>query len=367
MQMQKGVWCSPRVDTGLSNGIMEKSISLIIPNYNGSSTIGKCLEAACASWYGSFEVIVVDDCSEDDSVEVIRQFPVRLIALEKHTGASSARNRGAEKSRGEILFFTDADCLIRDDALSLANEAVAENPGAVIGGTYTPLPYDTDFFSLFQSLFIHYSETKKKEPDYIATHALVIDKDIFSTSGGFRENFFPILEDVEFCHRFRDSGFRLVMKPGIQVMHIFNFTPIKSLRNAFRKSLYWTAYSFLNKDLLADSGTASLELKINGASFSLSVFFVLLFFIRHQPGWLLPLPFLLAVNLFLSSGLLTLFNRSKGLWFTVIGGFYYTMIYPFPVIAGGLAGLVKHGLIRGSKKVTISQPKEKKDHEERMD
>jgi glycosyltransferase involved in cell wall biosynthesis len=324
-------------------------ISVIIPNYNGSSTIGKCLEAALASRYRNFEIVVVDDCSEDDSVEIIKQFPVRLISLEKHAGASTARNRGAEESQGEILFFTDADCLIRDDALSLAHEAIAENPGMIVGGTYSALPFDTDFFSTFQSLFIHYSETKKKEPDYIATHALVIDKNIFNARGGFREKFFPILEDVEFCHRLRGAGFRLVMKPEIQVKHIFNFTLIKSFRNAFRKSLYWTAYSFQNKDLFADSGTASSELKINGGSFFLISIFALLFFIQRAPAWLVPVPFLFGVNLFSSRGLLKLFLRTKGPVFAAVAAVYYTIVYPFPVLAGGLMGITKHGLIRRNK------------------
>ena len=332
---------------------MEKFISVIIPNYNGSSFIGKCLEAAFASDYGNFEVVVVDDSSTDNSVEIIKRYPCRLVRLEKHAGSGAARNEGAKSSRGEVLFFTDADCLLQKDTLARANQATIEHAGSVVGGTYTLLPFDDVFFSAFQSLFIHYSETKKKEPDYIATHAMAIDGEIFTASGGFRENFFPILEDVEFCHRLRRSGVRLLMKPGIEVTHIFNFTMSKSFRNAFRKSRYWTAYSFQNKDLLADSGTASSELKINGASFVLTILLALLFFVRDQACWLAPVPFLFATNLFLSRELLKLFYRAKGLRFTVIGGFYYTMVYPLPVIAGGLAGIIKHGLIPLYKKVTI--------------
>jgi glycosyltransferase involved in cell wall biosynthesis len=328
---------------------MEKSISLIIPNYNGSSTIKKCLEAAFASRYGNFEVVVVDDFSEDDSVEIIRQFPVRLIALKKHAGVSSARNLGAEISRNEILFFTDADCLIRDDALSLANEAVAENPGTVIGGTYTPVPCDTDFFSIFQSLFIHHSETKKKEPDYIAAHAMVMEASLFRKSAGFPQNILAIPEDVKFSHNLRRTGRRLIMKPEIQVTHVFNFSLLKSLRNAFRKAKLWTIYSLENHDLLADSGTASSELKINGASLSLSSLFALLCFIRQEPAWLIPVPFLFGVNLFASRGLLKLFLRTKGPLFAFLAAIYYTIVYPLPVLAGGLAGITKHGLIRGDK------------------
>ena len=92
---------------------MVKPISVIIPNRNGGAFIGKCLEAVFSTRYGRYEVIVVDDCSEDDSVEIIGKFPCRLIRLEKHSGASKARNTGAFHSTGQILFFTDADCLVR--------------------------------------------------------------------------------------------------------------------------------------------------------------------------------------------------------------------------------------------------------------
>lgn len=353
MQNAKGCIVLSKGRNQLSNGTMEKSISLIIPNYNGSSTIGKCLTAAFTSRYGNFEVVVVDDCSADNSVEIIRQFPVRLITFEKHAGASSARNRGAEKSRGEILFFIDADCLIRDDALSKAANALASHPGAVIGGTYTPLPFDTDFFSVFQSLFIHYSETKKKEPDYIAAHALIIDAGVFRSSGGFPEDFLPILEDVEFSHRLRRNGVRLLMAPEIQVTHVFNFTAAKALRNAFRKTMYWTLYSLANRDLLADSGTASVELKINGLSFLLNVVLVLIFLLWGGTGRLIAVPIISAASLFVSRRFFALCYRKKGLGFTASAALFYVTLYPLAIIAGGLTGTLKHALFRAGKKVIL--------------
>ncbi len=334
---------------------MEKFVSIVIPNYNGSSTIGKCIEAALKSGYERFEVVVVDDCSTDGSVGIIERYPCRLIRLPKHAGASAARNKGAENSSGDLLFFIDADCLIREDALSLADKASAAEPRAVIGGTYSPLPYDPGFFSAFQSLFIHYSETKRNEPDYIATHAMAIHSAAFKASGGFREDFFPILEDVEFCHRLRRSGMRFIMKPEIQVRHVFNFTFIKSIRNAFRKSLYWTAYSLINRDLLADSGTASVELKINGLCLFLTGLSALLFSLTHERSWLVAVPFLFGLNLVFSRRLLSLFYRAKGPGFFIFAALYYTILYPLPVIAGGVGGVIKYALSPGGKKVTMTE------------
>ena len=205
---------------------MTPPISVIIPNRNGAATLEKCLEAAFASRYGDFEVIVVDDASGDDSIAVIERFPCRLIRLAQHGGAAKARNTGARHSRGDVLFFTDADCLLQPDSLAIAGETLARaGPDAVAGGTYTPLPHDRRFFSIFQSAFIHYCETKNPQrPDYLATHALAIPARIFRQSEGFREEFLPILEDVEFSHQLRRMGYSLVMNPALQVQHIFDFS-----------------------------------------------------------------------------------------------------------------------------------------------
>ncbi len=323
---------------------MEKFISVIIPNYNGGSFIGKCLEAAFASDYENFEVVVVDDCSTDNSVEIIKRYPCRLVRLEKHAGPGAARNEGANNSRGEVFFFTDADCLLQKDALARVNQAAIEHPGTVIGGTYTPLPFDNDFFSAFQSLFIHYSETRKKEPDYIAAHAMIMDAALFYASKGFRRHVLPIPEDVELSHKLRQSGHRLFMEPGIQVQHIFRFTLMRSLANAFRKSMYWTMYSLGNRDLLADSGTAATELKVNTGCFFVNV---LLAVFSLKNGFLLaPLIFLFVMNLAFSRKLLLLFFRTKGTRFGVLAALYYALVYPEAVGAGALAGMVKQVLMR---------------------
>jgi glycosyltransferase involved in cell wall biosynthesis len=323
---------------------VERLVSVVIPNYNGSGTIGKCLEAAFRSDYKHYEVIVVDDASTDGSREIIRRFPCRLIELEKHSGASRARNAGALQSRGDVLFFTDADCLLLPNTLSLVNSALETNQDheIVIGGTYTALPHDTDFFSTFQSLFVHYSETKKREPDYIAAHAMVISSHLFRKSEGFPENFLPMIEDVEFSHRLRHSGIRLVMNSAIQVEHIFNFTFIKSLRNGFRKSCYWTMYSLSNRDLFRDSGTASWELK-SAVFFWLCIFSLAFFAVALGNASLLSaVPLILILNWYISRGFLRICSGAKGRAYSLVAALYYALIYPGAVASGALVGIVRY-------------------------
>jgi glycosyltransferase involved in cell wall biosynthesis len=321
---------------------VNKFISVVIPNYNAGSTIGKCLGAVLASKYDCFEVIVVDDGSTDNSIGIIRTFPCKLIQLDKHAGASMARNAGAKESAGDIIFFIDADCIIAEDTLSLVHKAMSVQEAQVIGGSYTPLPYDSNFFSIFQSVFINYSELKRKEPDYIATHSMAIEKRVFEKSGGFPEEFLPIIEDVELSHRLRRAGHKLQMVPEILVRHIFNFTLRKSLRNAFRKSRYWIMYSLGNKDVFKDSGTASRELKVNVLSYFLTLLFLLLYFsLANRIFLLLPLA-IICSNLYVSRKLLRAFYRTKGALFAIPAMLYYTMLYPAAVGAGSFTGMVQY-------------------------
>ncbi|MBI5408702.1 MAG: glycosyltransferase [Nitrospirae bacterium] len=361
---------------------MEKRISVVIPNYNKAENIGKCLNAVFSSRYKNLEVVVVDDNSEDGSADIIKQFPCKLIRLAEHSGTSKARNLGARHSSGEIIFFTDADCLLQEDTLSIINETFisygvnppasrcnasqqrepspfrkggntplnpllieGKNPhgGVIIGGTYTRMPFDTGFFSIFQSVFINYSETKNIEnPDYIAAHAMIIDPQIFEESGGFPEDFLPIIEDVEFSHRLRRMGYKLIMNPDIRVRHIFDFSFAKSMRNAFRKSRYWNMYSLGNRDLLTDSGAASVELKTSAASFFLSIVFLSLGLFLQEPVFLYLLPLLFLLNAYISRGLIKAFYETKGGLFAGLSFMYFSLLYPLPVGMGALSGVIQH-------------------------
>jgi len=323
---------------------MESLVSVIIPNRNGADTIGTCLAAARASHHGNFEIIVVDDGSEDHSIEVIERHPCKLVRLEQHGGAAQARNAGASHSRGRILFFTDADCLLQPDTLALAARTLAlEGPNAIVGGTYTPAPHDRRFFSRFQSIFINYFETRHAPAaDYIATHALAMDASVFRCNRGFAEHVRPILEDVEFSHRLRRAGCRLVMNPAIQVRHIFNYSLIRSLRNAFTKSLYWTRYAIGNRDLLADSGTASLGLKLNVILFAGNAGLVSGFVVTGKMVLLACMAVALAFNLFVNRGLLLAYRRAEGLGFAFMAALYYLLLYPLAIGAGAGAGMLRH-------------------------
>lgn len=309
-----------------------------------AATLGKCLEAVFASKYGNFEVVVVDDCSDDNSIEIIEKYPCILIRIEEKAGTSIARNTGAKNSSGDLIFFIDADCLVLEGTLSIINNTFsALGPEVVIGGTYTSMPYDKRFCSIFQSVFVNYFETKRLEDiDYIAAHAMVIDALKFRESGGFPDFYLPIIEDVAYGHKLRAMGCSLVMNPEIQVRHIFNFSLPASIRNAFKKSYYWGLYSLRVKDMFVDSGCASFELKADVALNFLSILFLVLWVLTQNIFFLTLLPTLFLLNALINQGLIRAFHRTKGVLFAVKAFLYYSMIYPLPIGVATITAILKH-------------------------
>jgi hypothetical protein len=149
----------------------------------------------------------------------------------------------------------------------------------------------------------------------------------------------PILEDVEFSHRLKKMGYGLRMTDDILVQHIFHFNLLKSLKNGIRKSKYWSVYTIKNKDLLADSGTASQEFKFNVLSCFLNLTLLLLGLLFSSWKIGAPIILLYGMNLYLSRKLFLAFYEVKGPLFAIPALLYYTILYPFAVAVGAFSGI----------------------------
>ncbi len=320
---------------------MSVKLSVIIPNKNGAKTLDRCLRAVFETLPDSAEVILVDDASRDGSIEIAKDFPCRVIPLANPVGAAIARNTGACHARGEILFFIDSDCIVQKDTFTIGVKAIEKaGRGWIVGGTYRPKAEDPGFFSTFQAQFVNYFESKTLEsPDYIATHLMVMYRDDFLKTGGFWNNELPILEDVEFSHRAKRLGLRLKMIKGLYVGHIFNFDLFASLKNAFKKSLYWSIYSLKNRDIYRDSGTASIELKLTSLLYIIFLSSSVLSFLWPVFLWVMGLA--LGLSLVINKGFYMSFYKNHGLFYMAGAVLYMSMVYPASVLMGALAGAVQ--------------------------
>jgi len=108
-------------------------VSIIVPVLNRRESIGLCVESLLALDYPSYEIIIVDNGSTDKSRDVVSKYPVKLV-IETEKGPYYARNDGISIADGEIIAFTDSDCVVdRNWLKNLMRNYMHEEIGGVGG------------------------------------------------------------------------------------------------------------------------------------------------------------------------------------------------------------------------------------------
>ena len=114
---------------------MKDSVSVIIPVYNDVNQLKVCLEALSRQTYNNFKVIVVDNGKNKGIKELVKNYANVKLTFEKKPGLHISRNTGIKKSKGDILAFTDADCIPKKDWIENGVKTIAKskNIGLVAG------------------------------------------------------------------------------------------------------------------------------------------------------------------------------------------------------------------------------------------
>jgi glycosyltransferase involved in cell wall biosynthesis len=204
-------------------------ISVIIPVYNGSASLGLCLEGVTASDYSCYECIVVNDGSTDGSQTIATQFPIRVLELcGGPFGPAYARNRGAKAAQGKILFFVDADVIIVPGAVREVAKLFQEHPDlAALFGSYDIRPQAKGWVSQYRNLLHHFVHQQgNAEASTFWAGCGAIRRSVFEKIGGFDEKRFPqsSIEDIELGYRLRQAGYRILLHKALQGTHLKRWT-----------------------------------------------------------------------------------------------------------------------------------------------
>lgn len=222
-------------------------ISVIIPTYNSEKTIEKCIRALLNQSYpkNEYEIIVVDDGSTDRTADVIPKFKRVKLIEQKHRGPAVARNLGVKNSKGQIILFTDADCI--PDKKWIKNMVEPFDDKEVIGvsGTYKTFNKSSLIarFAGYEIEERHKKLEKQKYIDFIGTFSAAFRKNIFLKSKGFDETFTTSSgEDPELSFRIEKYG-KMVFQPNAFVYHFHPNTLFKFLRQKFLRG-YWRVFLY---------------------------------------------------------------------------------------------------------------------------
>jgi len=235
-------------------------ISVIIPAYNAAQTLPACLAALQGQTHPPGEIIVVDDGSQDQTVQAARAYGVQLLE-QPHQGPAAARNLGIRQARGDIILLTDADCEPESTWVAEMTRPFADPQVAGVKGSYRTHQQER-VARLAQCEFEERYDLLERLAtiDFIDSHAAAFRTSVLRESGGFDPAFSQANnEDVDLSYRLAEKGLKLVFNHQAVVYHRHPATWGAYLRLKIKRG-YWRmlVYRLHPRKALRDSYTPQL-------------------------------------------------------------------------------------------------------------
>ncbi|MEO5342829.1 MAG: glycosyltransferase family 2 protein [Gammaproteobacteria bacterium SHHR-1] len=236
-------------------------ISIVIVNYNSGTLLERCLECLTRQSYKTFEVLLVDNASQDNSLAGVESWPLqlRLLKSETNLGFAAANNRAIQQARGDWVACLNPDAYPQPDWLqelmlarqeypefqffaSLLLDASEPNRLDGTGDNYhvSGLAWRRDHGHLFNPQYL-----KPEEVFAPCAAAALYRRDILQQVGGFDESYFCYFEDVDIAFRLRLLGYRCLFVPDSRALH--QGSAITGRRSEFslyhgHRNLIWTYF-----------------------------------------------------------------------------------------------------------------------------
>ncbi|HKM99990.1 MAG TPA: glycosyltransferase [Candidatus Binataceae bacterium] len=197
-------------------------VSVVICAYNAERTISQCLESLSRLAYPNYEVIVVDDGSQDRTAAIAAEFSqFRVISLHDNKGLSAARNAGLGATRGEIVAYTDSDCVVDPHWLTFMVRTMQEDRFDGCGGPNYAPHEDAMVAACVAAAPGAPSHvlTGESAAEHLAGCNMAFTRAALMRAGGFDAQFTSAGDDVDICWRMLKAGFRLGYSPAAFVWH----------------------------------------------------------------------------------------------------------------------------------------------------
>ncbi len=255
-------------------------VSIIIPNYNGKDVLIPCIKSLFNSDYKNIEIVVVDNGSTDDSVNILKiNFPqdkypgIKIVELDKNYGFSCGINRGVQKAEGKYVVFFNNDMEVEPDWLNYLVE-IAETDRSVAsiqpkiksifnknqfdysagcGGLMDRYGYAFALGRIFDTVEIDngYYDTPR---EIFWSAGMFTRRDLVTIAGLLDEDYFAHYEEIDLCFRFHLMGYKIVNSPKSVIYHYNAFTiPPKSFKKMYlnqRNSLITLLKNYSVKSLI---------------------------------------------------------------------------------------------------------------------
>lgn len=218
-------------------------VSVVVPIYNGESTIKECLDSIMALDYPleKLEVITVDDGSTDKTMSILKNYPVKLIPKD-HGGYPSTMNAGLRVAIGEIRVIVDADTYVEKDWLKKILEEFKNDKVGIVSGYVATKP-NAKFWAKIVGFESEdrYDQMKSRYVDFITSTCTAYRREVFEQIGFFNESL-KRGSDEDLAQRASKAGWKMVLKKEALCFHEWS----SSIKRYFRKQMANGIYEIKN-------------------------------------------------------------------------------------------------------------------------
>ncbi|MFX0104609.1 MAG: glycosyltransferase [Candidatus Hodarchaeota archaeon] len=218
-----------------------KPVSIIITVKDRANILNDLINNLLNLNYLEYEIIIVDDCSTDNTKDLLKEYPIKSISLERSVGSAEARNIGIGEAKNEVIALTDSDCFISrnwlKDLVPFLNEY------DVVGGKvkfYDSSEMKFNPFKLKDKIILK----KDSAITFLNTSNMIFKKELWNLTGGFL-NF--RIEDLEFSWRLIRKGFKLIYVPKGLVIHYGKRNPLQNIKKYFQYGKSYSKIAFIHK------------------------------------------------------------------------------------------------------------------------
>lgn len=212
-------------------------LTVIIPNYNGKDLLEDCLKSLEEQNIKNFEILVVDDCSTDNSIEILKKYPVRVIQNKENLGFASSVNIGILNSRSKYVLLLNNDVIVNPNFLREMYSSICANKNCFSVSSKMIRFYERDIiddtgdnYTLFGWVYKRGdgdSVLDYSQPDSVfsaCAGAGIYNREALIELGLFDQYHFAYLEDVDIGWRAQINGFENLYNPKAQCYHIGSAT-----------------------------------------------------------------------------------------------------------------------------------------------
>ncbi len=211
----------------------------IIPNYNGAAFLRPCIEALLAQGYNRLDIIVVDNASTDNSLDILAEFPsVTVIRMQTNTGFGTAVNVGIRATGNPYIALVNNDAIVQPGWLDALEAFLDATPQAAAAAPKVIFATAGNIIDSCGDLCTPYGFPRKRghfdtdtgqydttaEVFSVSAVATIFRRDMFDSIGFFDENFFAYYEDVELGLRARLAGWQFYCVPSATTLHRYSAT-----------------------------------------------------------------------------------------------------------------------------------------------